>query len=281
MLPKNKKAALAILGVLFLGASVCLYVAFDFYRQNNLEVIFFNVGQGDSAFIETPRHQQILIDGGPDSTVIKKLAEEMPFYDRTLDLVILTHPEKDHLAGLLDVLQKYEVKNILWTGVVRDTPEYQEWMKLLSKEEAYIKIAEAGQRIVLQESPLIYIDILNPLEGTEGEVLEDSNDSSIVARLSFGSDSFLFTGDASIKVEEKLNITASSVLKVAHHGSKNSTSESFLKKVAPKIAVISAGENNYGHPAPEVLARLSNFGINALITKLNGDVKIVSSGNNF
>ena len=280
---KSKKAVLAILGVLILADVFILCAVFDLNRPNHLEVVFFNVGQGDGAFIETPNRQQVLIDGGPDSSILKKLAKEMPFYDRTLDLVILSHPEKDHLAGLLEVLKRYKVRNILWTGVVRETAEYREWERLIKEEGADITIARAGQRIFLQERPDIFIDILYPSQNLEGETMKDSNDSSVVARLSFGSDSFLFPGDASSKVEDKLNEQGlkSTVLKISHHGSKTSTSESFLKEVSPKTAVISVGENNYGHPALEVLARLQKFGINVLITKINGDIKIISAGNNF
>jgi len=256
---------------------------YDLNKNKGLEVVFFNVGQGDAAFIETPNRQQILIDGGPDSSIIRKLAKEMPFYDRTLDLIILSHPEKDHLAGLLDVLKRYKVENIIWTGIVRNTAEYDEWKKLISEEGADIKIAKAGQRIILQGKPAIFIDILYPAQDLSGQAMEDSNNSSVVARLSFNTDSFLFAGDAGKNVEEELdrqNI-ASDVLKVSHHGSKNSSSEYFIKTVSPKIAVISVGKNNYGHPHPEVLARLQKFGIDVLITKEKGDIKIISAGNSF
>lgn len=279
----NKKIVFGILGVLALANVFLFIVIYNLNKNKGLEVVFFNVGQGDAAFIEARAGQQILIDGGPDSSIIRKLAKEMPFYDRTLDLIILSHPEKDHLAGLLDVLKRYKVENILWTGIVRDTAEYKEWEKLIKEEGAKIKIAQSGQRIILQENLAIFIDILNPAQDLAGEVMEDSNDSSVVARLSFGTDSFLFTGDIGRVVEEGLgrqNIS-SSVLKIAHHGSKNSDSEEFIKNVSPKIAVISVGNNSYGHPSSEVLATLKKFAINVLITKLNGDIKIISNGNNF
>jgi len=208
----------------------------------------------------------------------------MPFYDRTIDLVILTHPEKDHLSGLLDVLKKYEVKNILWSGVIRDTAEWQEWSRLTKKEGAEIKIARAGERAVLQQGPLVYLDILSPAEPLEGREFEDSNDTSIVARLVFGKNSFLFTGDITDRTESNLvaeNVFLDSdVLKVAHHGSKTSTSENFVKKVSPEAAVIEVGENNYGHPTHEVLATLKQFGIQILRTDEDGDIKIFSDGKN-
>ncbi|KKQ67999.1 MAG: hypothetical protein A3F95_01300 [Candidatus Nealsonbacteria bacterium RIFCSPLOWO2_12_FULL_39_31] len=278
----NKKSVLGVLGVLvFLNIFVWLGVYYE-SGQKLLRVDFFAVGQGDSMFIETPKGRQVLIDGGPDATVLEKLAKEMLFYDRTIDLVILTHPEKDHVFGLLEVLKKYEIKNILWTGAVRDTVEWQEWSRLIKEAGAKIKIARAGERVVLQKKPLIYLDILFPFESLEEKEFKDSNDTSIVARLVFGENSFLFTGDATIKTEKDLiaeNVFLDSdVLKVAHHGSKTSSSENFLKTVSPEIAIIEVGENSYGHPTSEVLATLKQFGIHILRTDQDGDIKIVSDG---
>ncbi|GAI10233.1 unnamed protein product, partial [marine sediment metagenome] len=176
---------------------------------------------------------QILIDGGPSSAVLKKLGEEMPFYDRKIELMILTHPDHDHLAGLLEVLKSYEVENILWTGVVKDTQEWKKWKELIEKEEAKIRIAKKGQRIILKESPPVFLTILYPFEDLENKKVKNINDTAIVSRLDYGLDSFLFTADISKKVERELvkegsNIL-SDVLKVAHHGSKTSSCSEFLK----------------------------------------------------
>lgn len=279
----KNKVVLIFISSLFLLNIFTWEIVWDLSQSRNLTVDFLNVGQGDSIFIETPGNQQILIDGGPDSKILEKLGKEMSFCDRTIDLIILTHPEKDHLAGLLEVLKRYKVKNILWTGVVRDTVEWQEWISLIKKEKAEIRIAKIGDRIILKkESPKIFIDILNPADNLDGEELKDSNDSSIVADLMVGKNSFLFTGDISSAVEKQLaeeNIKAD-VLKIAHHGSKYSSSEDFLKAVLPKFAIIEVGENDYGHPNNEVLARLNNFGIETLRTDQDGDIKIFSDGNN-
>ncbi|MBU2635029.1 MBL fold metallo-hydrolase [Patescibacteria group bacterium] len=243
-----------------------------------LEVVFFDVGQGDAVFIETPDGFQVLIDGGPGLAVLEKLGQEMPFYDRTIDLMILTHPEHDHLFGLLEVLKRYEIKNILWTGIVRDTAEMEEWKKLIEEEGANIIIAEAGQKIVLSEE--IYLYIYYPFENLEGQETKYTNDTSIVAELVFNNVSFLFTGDISKKIEKQL-IVDSDILKVAHHGSKTSTSLEFLEIVSPEFAVISVGENSWGHPNQEVLENLQQFNIKILITRELGDIKIISDGNNF
>lgn len=201
----------------------------------------------------------------------------MPFYDRTIDLIILTHPEHDHFSGLLEVLKRYRVENILWTGVVRDTAEYREWVELIQAEEANIYIAEAGQRI---ETGQMSVDILYPFENMADEFVKDANNTSIVARLIFGENSFLFTGDIIQSLEKEIMQSKakvdSDVLKVGHHGSKTSTSLEFLNEVSPEIAVIQVGQDNsYGHPAEETLASLANYGIKVLRTDLNKDIKIL------
>ncbi len=277
---KNKKLVWVILTGLFCLNLIAWVVVWDLSRPQVLEVVFFDVGQGDSIFIETPQGHQILIDGGPGLAVLEKLAEEMPFYDRTIDLIILTHPEHDHYFGLFEVLKRYEVENILWTGVVRDTAEYQEWINLIEKEGANLLIAEAGQKIILQEDPLIFMEILHPFENLKGQEFKNSNDTSIVASLIFEDVSFLFTGDITKKIEKQL-IVDSDILKIAHHGSKTSTSLEFLEIVSPELAVISVGENSYGHPHQEVLSNLEEFNIEILITKELGDIKIISNGDNF
>ena len=259
------------------------FVVFNLTKNHFLEINFLDVGQGDSIFIETPNNYQILIDGGPSpNDLIENLSKLMPFYDRSIDLIILTHPEKDHITGLLEALKRYKIKNILWTGIIKDTSEWNEWNNLIKKEKSYIKIAEAGQKIIFDN--LIYFTVLYPFEDLEGQIFNDSNDTSIVGKLVFKNNSFLFTGDIGKSVEKKLvdkNIEIDSdVLKIAHHGSKNSTSTEFLEKVSPEIAVIQVGKNNYGHPNNEVLARLEQFDITILRNDKNGDIKIISLGNN-
>ena len=286
----KRNPVFVILGTL-VGLNILAWTAVWELRGSGLEVTFFDVGQGDAAFIETPERQQILIDGGPNSAILEKLGKEMPFWDRTIDWIILTHPEKDHLAGLLEVLKSYKVENILWTGVVRDTAEFTEWQKLIKEEGAKIFIAEAGVRILggptsLQIWGRSDLDVLYPFESLEGKEMKDSNDTSIIVKLIFGKISFLFTGDASQSVEKRLvlglakhNLDAE-VLKVGHHGSKTSTSGEFVEAVSPDIAVISAGRNNsYGHPHREVLDNLA--GVNIFRTDLSGDIKIISDGENY
>jgi len=279
----------------------CWKEVFNLTENNYLKVDFLDVGQGDSVFIETPEKHQILIDGGPDSTVLQKLQNLMPFFDRSIDLVILTHPESDHMRGLMDVLQRYKVDYVLWTGISRSTPEFKKWVSILEKKQkpetsflASINFDQRATKVMTVNAGVkikagnAKIDILFPFENLSGkEFKKTSNDTGVVSRLIFGKDSFLFTGDISSAAEKKLANSyelanlKSDVLKVAHHGSKYSTSDIFLENVKPKIAVISVGaKNTYGHPTPEVLQRLDKFGIKVLRTDKDGDVKIISDGNN-
>lgn len=283
------KKVFIFLGVLVVLNILAWAVVFDLSQQKFLEVNFLDVGQGDAIFIETPTGQQVLIDGGPSSAILEKLGKEIPFWDRNIDLVILSHPEADHLAGLLEVLKKYKVENILWTGIVRDTPEYSEWQKLIKEEGAKIYIAKEGEKILMSND--ISMDILYPLQNVEGKELKDSNDTSVIGRLAFGDTSFLFTGDVTQLAEKEL-ISAyscpnscefvtldSDVLKVAHHGSKTSSLSEFLKEVSPEVAVIPVGKNNsYGHPATETLENLNKYGIKVLRTDERGDIKMISDG---
>jgi competence protein ComEC len=276
----NKKVLL-ILGVL-LVADVLLGLYSSGLRQSYMEVVFFGVGQGDSAFIETSRNHQILLDGGPDSTVLEKLEEEIPLFDRTIDLVILSHPDSDHITGLLEVLKRYEVLNVLWSGAEKDSALLDEWNNLLSVEGANVFIAERGLGLSFGESESL--EVIYPLESLEGETIPNMNNSSVVFRLVYGETSFLFTGDIYKEVEEEILASEaflnSDVLKISHHGSKTSTGEEFLTAVSPRIAVISCGvDNSYGHPHAETLEVLNKYGINIFRTDQQGDIKLISDKN--
>jgi len=284
---KKKNYILITLIALFSLNILAWITAYNLSQPQPLEATFFDIGQGDAIFIETPQRHQILIDGGPGSIILEKLGKEMPFWDRSIDLIILTHPEHDHVAGLIEVLKRYKVENILWTGTVRDTSEYNEWIRLIKNEGAKIKIAQAPSDVYYRTEKVgqninrgAVLHILFPFENLEGKEIKNTNNTSIISRLVFGENSFLFTGDAYKSVEKKLLEKGieidSSVLKVGHHGSKTSSLEEFIKEVSPEIAVISVGKDNlYGHPHQETLATLEKYGIKILRTDKNGDIKIV------
>lgn len=251
-----------------------------------LEVVFFDVGQGDAIFVETSEGHQVLIDGGPNGEVIlEKLSGAMPFWDRTLDLIVLTHSDYDHLRGLNDVLLKYKVKNILWTGGEKESKTFGYWLEALEREKkqgAKVFLAQAGQIVKMGEARLY---VLYPKEPLAGQSVEKwSNDSSIVSKLVFGQSDFLLLGDISRKIEKQLLLTsalpvslASEVIKAAHHGSKQSSSKEFFEVVRPDIAVISCGrDNSYGHPHQETLRTLQEFAITILRTDELGDIKLTS-----
>ncbi len=277
----NKKLSWYILGSLALAAALILIAIFSQSQSQYLKVIVHDIGQGDAIFIETPEKYQILIDGGPDNSILAKLGKDLPFYDRSLDLVILTHPHDDHVAGLIDVLKRYDVKQILYTGVSHTAPNYIEWLKIIRDKGIPFKIAQNGQIIKLSETAELHI--LYPFEDLTGKKVENLNNTSILCRLIYDSTSFLFTGDAEKEEEQDLidhNIyLKSDVLKVGHHGSNTSSIENFLKAVSPEIGVISAGKDNrFGHPSDKALERLENNGIKIYRTDKNGDIEIVSDG---
>ena len=285
MFLKSPKAVFFIFGVLALLNVLAWSAVFKLSGRGFLEVDFFDIGQGDAIFIQTPAGHQILIDGGPSPLILEKLGRKMPFWDKSIDLVISTHPDRDHWAGLMEVLRQYEVENVLWTGIAGRGADYAEWNDLLLKEGAAVRTAEAGQAITAGAAR---IEIMHPLENLEGKSFKNKNDTSVVARLVFGKRSFLFTGDAGKAAEkrimrhcaseEKCSLKAD-VLKISHHGSKTSTSPEFLREVSPRAAVIQVGrENRYGHPSREVLSRLGEFGIKILRTDKDGDIGIVSDG---
>jgi len=270
-----------IFGFLVVGNILAWKIVFDLSKPEFLEVNFFDI-PGEAILVQTPERNQILIDGGLDSKILEKLSKEIPFWDREIELLILTHPDIDHLGGLLEVLKRYRVKNIIWTGIVKKGTGYEEWKKLIEKEKAKIEIAKAGKRVFCQDCQWEF-KIFSPLLSLEGIEFKESNDTSVGGKFIFSKTSFLFTGDLSQTAEEKVLTRdfslKSEILKVAHHGSKTSTSEKFLEKVSPQIAIICVDKNNkHGHPHQEVLDRLRKNGVKILRTDLNGDIKIISDG---
>lgn len=264
--------------------AVVWYAVFYFESRQNLLVTFFDVGQGDAIFIEAPGGNQILIDGGPNDKILSKLGSVLPFWDRSIDLVILTHPHADHLDGLLEVLKRYNVSQVLESGVEHSIPEYQEWRELLEEKKVPVFIALRGQQVHAGRD--IILDIFSPFESYAGRPLKNIHDSTVVSRLKYGKNSMLFMGDAEKSLEYQLlwshTDLKSDILKVGHHGSKTSTSEDFLGAVSPQITVIQAGRRNrYGHPAQEVLDRLAAASVKIFRNDLGGDLTFVSNGAGF
>ena len=266
------------LGVLFLGA-VFVWYAVLAETRSGLKVAFLDVGQGDAIFVEAPNGNQVLIDGGPNKAVLRELSKQMPFYDRTIDGIVITHPHLDHYGGLVDVLDNYKIDFEMDSG--NDNTEskgFDVYIKKLEEEKAKRIFAKRGMRVNLDKG--LYLDILLPVINKKGM---SAHDEMVVARLVYGNNSFLLTGDMEENLENFLlsfgGSIKSDVLKVGHHGSKTSTSENFLGLVNPELAIISAGKNNkYGHPHQKVTNRLAQFEIPILRTDEKGTIIIKSDG---
>lgn len=252
------------------------YVVFAESREG-LQVYVFDVGQGDSIFIQTEHGAQVLIDGGPGDAVLAELGKVLPFYDRSLDMLVLTHPDADHLNGLVEIIKRYHVGMVVETGVLKSTAQYNEWNRLVEEQYIPVVYAVAGERFGL--GPNVRMKIISPTQSEKGSAPSKVNNTSIITRLDYKDVSFLFTGDVEAITERKLvfisNDLDTDILKVAHHGSKTSSSEEFLRRVTPAAAVISVGrDNRYGHPSPEVVSRFSALGIPVYRTDMNGTIGI-------
>ena len=237
-------------------------------------VYFFDVGQGDSIFIDT-NNKDVLIDGGPRSASLTVLNYLSELNISHVDIVVATHPDADHIGGLITVLNSsIQVDMVLYNNQTSTTKTYQEFISLAGDK---MVVAERGQVYVLDYN--VNFTVLNPTQPLE---FSDTNDNSIVLRLQVENVSFLFTGDATFETEESmmnagLNLK-SQVLKVAHHGSKHSTSTEFIQAVKPIYAVISVGENPYGHPSPETIQRLLNEDVIVYNTQVSGTIVMSTDG---
>lgn len=295
----KSKLKLLIISTLLISVLISLYVFLGLRNEKGLlTVAFLNVGQGDSIFIESPSGNQVLIDGGVGRGVLRELSSVLKFYDRSLDVVIATHPDADHVGGLVDVLEKYKVDLILEPGVNSDTNVYKSLEEKVSDLERSGKIkkilARSGMQIDLRGGAIL--EILFPEKDVTGW---ETNTASIITRLVYGENEFLLTGDSPSAIEnylvnkyrsqgesfKKLQGLSlglqSDVLKAGHHGSRTSSSDNFVRAVSPEYAVISAGKDNrYGHPHEEVLDLFNKLNIKILRTDIDGRIIFKSDGVN-
>lgn len=266
---------------LLVGASIVLLaLAFSAWRSlpdGKLHVLFLDVGDGDATFIQTPSGKQVLVDGGPSGTaLLSQFGRHMPFWDRTLDVMVLTHPSDEHITGLIPVLERYQVGAVVYREIGFESETYKRWLDLLEAEGATVYQGEAGLRLTLDQG--VEMDVLQP----GPELWEESKDNSLVVRLVYGQVAVLLTGDIGAQVERQLAADegiglASTVLEAAHHGSCDSTTQEFLDAAAPQVAVISVGvENRFGYPCEEVLERLA--GVEVYRTDEQGAIEFISGG---
>lgn len=279
---------------------ILLVSSFISFPDSKLHLIFCDVGQGDGAYIRAPNGMDMLIDGGPNDKVLSCLGKHMPFYDRTIDVVLLTHPQKDHMQGLISVIERYKVKYFIIGVEGNSTEGYKLLVKILKKKNIPIQNLYTGDKFTLGK---VEFDVLWPEKKwvashispalndlvylSNSKVLgmntdSDVNDFSYYIDLKYGVFSTLFTGDGDSKIQPDImkvtDLPQVSILKFPHHGSKTGILPEFLDKLKPVIAVISVGKNSYGHPTKEALDLLNSRNIQIRRTDQEGDIEIVTDG---
>lgn len=253
-------------------------------KQNRrFEVRFFNVGQGDAALIFFKNGQKMLVDCGLGRGILSKLGQALPFYDRTIDFLVVTHPDNDHYGGCADVLKRYEVRHIITNGVQKiNDPDWSNWKEAVKKEGAVNTIIVQAEK---KEIGGAKIEFLAPDKDLDIPEDENDNDHSIVFRLTYDRQSFLFMGDAETPLEDALlkkyclpstpcPALSADYLKVGHHGSDTSSGSGFLSAVSPEVAVVSVGKNRFGHPSFRTLRKLERAGARVLRTDEEDDIII-------
>ncbi len=264
-MPASRLKTLAVSLTLFSG--ILALMAHEFLLMpdgKTVTVRFFDVGQGDSALITGPHGQQIVVDAGPDMRALEELGKAMPFFDRSIDILVLSHPHLDHVAAFPDIVDRYDIRQVIISGAAYDNGPYQEFLSLIKEKHIPILLPVPGKILDLGDGMTLHL--LWPPPMYFGKTLKSIHDSNVVFKVQYGADSVLFVGDLEIEMEEELLERkidlAADTLKVGHHGSRTSTSSGFLLAVHPSLAVVSvAAKNSYGLPDEDVLARLTHFGI--------------------
>lgn len=274
------KFRLLALAVLFIATVSLIATVYHLRHRATMSVTFFDVGQGDSMLISTPHGGHILIDGGKDNTVLERLGRELNFFDKKIDMVIATHDDLDHVGGLPEVLNRYQVDTLVTSLPNSTNVAMSAVVDTALTKGVQLVHADSRKRITTDDG--VTIDILFPTENMDGT--EDGNSASVVARVSYGQTSFLLTGDLPHAGELYLvslygDDLKSDVLKLGHHGSDTSTHPKFLEMVKPKAVVVSAGKNNsFGHPHKAVVELVQKFGAQIFSTIDEGNIKFETDG---
>ncbi|MEK7572319.1 MAG: ComEC/Rec2 family competence protein [Patescibacteria group bacterium] len=280
MQSNSKKYGLFIFTVsLFI---IVIYLFFIDWQNSHRKFTFamLDVGQGDALFIESPTGTQILIDGGPPKKILSELSRLMPPLDKSIDAIFITNPDLDHIGGFLDVLKYYKVGKVFESGTTSDSKTFQNLKTEIKNKNIPEILVKKGMRINLGGGA-----VMNIIFPDRDVSAWPTNDGSIVAKLFYGDTTIMLTGDAGIKTEKLIlennskESLSSTILKVGHHGSRNSTSEEFLQAINPAYALISDGKNNkYGHPHQEILDILSSFNTEIFRTDLVGTIVMEFDG---
>jgi competence protein ComEC len=282
---KSLKKALIIGLICLLGLISRIGIEVSHFYDAKLHVVFCNVGQGDAIFVRTPQGKNLLFDGGPDDSVLDCLSRHMPFWEHTIDLMMLSHPHNDHYSGLITVLERYTTKSFTTEKLVNTTLGFQQLMQEVGQQKIPVRYVYGGDSF--QFSDGVSLQILGPSRGflqltsPHGKILETKEFASIVQEISFGTLDVLLTGDSQISglkdaVRRLKNKPV--VMQIPHHGSKYGLDTKMIRLLRPSMAVISVGKNNYGHPSREVLTICSQEDVFVLRTDQKGDVEIVSDG---
>ena len=270
-----------LLGILLISNILVWFAVYQRQPSDILSVYFLDVGQGDAIFIDSPQHGRALIDGGANRKVLSELGKILPFADKRIDVMVGTHPDKDHIGGLPEIVSRYKVGIFLEPGVDSENTIDDELERRVEENNIPKLLAKRG--MVINFGDGVKLQILFPLLNQDVSNWE-TNSASIVARLVYGNKSFLLTGDSPIRIENVLlnldpNFLDSDVLKAGHHGSRTSTSLVYAEAVSPEYAVIFAGKDNaYGHPHKEVLDNLAAVSAQTYNTAEVGRIVIKSDG---
>jgi competence protein ComEC len=276
---KITKIALSILIIVLIS----IWAAIAEAPSHNFQLSVLNVGQGDSILIQTPSGKNILVDGGPDNSVLDELGKKIPFYNRNIDAVILTHPHADHVFGLVEVLKRYQVKNVYLTGITQTTNEYLEFLKTIKDQKIPAKDLKAGDELTFDA---VHFQVFWPLQDLSGQKMDNLNLSSIVLKVSYNNFSALLLGDLEKDCQAEMiknqSIGKIDVIKIAHHGSSNGLNGDLIDQIKPSLAIISVGAGNmYGHPAFSTITALEKRNINIKRTDRDGTVTVTSDGQKF
>lgn len=289
-MPKKKqKQLISTIIVVILVAIGCFFTSVsdnnpvtplqDYSKPDDiLAVNFFDVGQGDCEFIELPNGKCMLIDSG-EAENASQICDKINTLGYTkIDFVVVTHPHTDHMGAMSDIINEYEIGDIYMPRVTSTTRTYEELLTTISDKGLKIRTAKAGKNIYTCDN--LSIDILSPVS----DEYDSINNYSVVIKMTYGYSSFLFMGDAEKLLEKELLTNKfsdldSDVLKVAHHGSRYSTSADFLDRVSPEFAVISCGtDNSYGHPHSQTLGRLQSSTDHIYRTDEYKDIRFETNG---
>jgi competence protein ComEC len=250
-------------------------------HSSKLLISFLDVGQGDGIYIKSPNGIEVVIDGGPDQKILSELGAMRAFFDRTIDMIVVTNPDKDHYAGFIDILGRYKIKQLIEPGTLSSTPTYQAFKEKIKAKGVEEIIGKRNDKIILDKDRNIYFEVLFPDRDASGM---SSNEGSLVMKLVYGETCVMLQGDSVSGIEEYLLSThndnvSCQILKTGHHGSRTSTSKTYVKAVSPEFAILSLGkENRYGHPHKEVLQVLEDARVQVLRTDLLGRITFVSDG---